>query len=73
MRPGELTCRAYLVQFQCETGPHQGGHIMPKNRYTPEEIIQHLRTVDLETSKGVAVIEACRKPGITEQRCGRNC
>jgi len=46
---------------------------MPKKRYTPEEIIQHLRTVDLETSKGVAVIEACRKLGITEQRCGRSC
>ena len=29
--------------------------VMPKKRYTPEEIIQHLRTVELETSKGLAV------------------
>ncbi len=40
---------------------------MPKKRYTPEEIIQHLRTVELETGKGLAVLDACRKLGITEQ------
>lgn len=40
---------------------------MPRKRYTPEEIIQHLRTVELETGKGVAVLDACRKLGITEQ------
>jgi putative transposase len=40
---------------------------MPRKSYTPEEIIQHLRTVELETGKGVAVPEACRKVGITEQ------
>ncbi len=31
---------------------------MPQKRYTPEEIIQHLRTVELETAKGVAVLDA---------------
>ena len=41
--------------------------IMPRKRYTPEEIIQHLRTVELETGKGLAVLDACRKLGITEQ------
>lgn len=40
---------------------------MPRKSYTPEEIIQHLRTVELESGKGVAVGEACRKIGITEQ------
>ena len=40
---------------------------MPKKRYTPEEIIQHLRTVELDTSKGLAVLDACRKLSITEQ------
>ena len=40
---------------------------MPRKSYTPEEIIQHLRTVELETGKGIAVVEACRKIGITEQ------
>jgi hypothetical protein len=43
---------------------------MPKNRYTPEEIIQHLRTVELDTGKGLAVLDSCRKLGITEQSCG---
>jgi len=41
--------------------------IMPRKRYTPEEIIQHLRTMELDTGKGLAVLEACRKLGITEQ------
>ena len=40
---------------------------MPKKRYTPEEIIQHLRTVELETGKGLTVLDACRRLGITEQ------
>ncbi|MBX7123976.1 MAG: transposase [Opitutaceae bacterium] len=40
---------------------------MPRKTYTPEEIIQHLRTVELETGKGIAVVEACRKVGITAQ------
>ncbi len=39
---------------------------MPKKRYTPEEVIQHLRTVELDTGKGLAVLDACRKLGITE-------
>ena len=40
---------------------------MPRKRYTPEEVIQHLRTVELDTGKGLAVLAACRKLGITEQ------
>ena len=40
---------------------------MAKKRYMPEEIIQYLRTVELETGKGPAVLDACRKLGITEQ------
>ena len=30
---------------------------MPRKRYTPEEIIQHLRTVELDTGKGLAVLD----------------
>ena len=45
---------------------------MPRKRYTPEEVIQHLRTVELDTVQGLAVLDACRKLGITEQRCGRS-
>ena len=40
---------------------------MPRKRYTPEEVIQHLRTVELDTGKGLAVLDACRKLGSTEQ------
>ena len=40
---------------------------MPRKRYTPEEVIQHLRTVELDTGKGLGVLDACRKLGITEQ------
>ena len=44
---------------------------MPRKRYMPEEIIQHLRTVERETGKGLAVLDACRKLGITEQTSDR--
>ena len=43
-----------------------GGPLMPRKSYTPEELIQHLRTVELEGGKGLPVQEACRKVGITE-------
>jgi transposase-like protein len=41
--------------------------VMPRKRYTPEEVIQPLRTIELDTGKGLAVLDACRKLGITEQ------
>ena len=40
---------------------------MPRKRYTPGEVIQHLRTVELDTGQGLAVPDSCRKLGITEQ------
>jgi len=61
--PGEIWSRVNV-----RLDRNQGGRIMPKKRYAPEEIIQHLRTVALETGKGLAVLDACRKLGITEQR-----
>ena len=40
---------------------------MARKRYTAEEIIGQLRTIEIELGKGFAVVEACRKLGITEQ------
>ena len=40
---------------------------MGQKRYTAENIIGHRRTIEIETGKGLAVIDACRKVGITEQ------
>ena len=40
---------------------------MARTRYTAEEIIGQLRTIEIEMGKGLAVVEACRKLGITEQ------
>lgn len=40
---------------------------MGRKRHTPEEVIQHLRTVEIELGRGVSAEEACRKVGITEQ------
>ena len=40
---------------------------MARKRYTAEEIIGQLRTIEIELGKGLAVVEACRKLGITEQ------
>lgn len=38
---------------------------MARKRFTTEEIIQHLRTAELEQSKGATQEEAARKVGIT--------
>lgn len=40
---------------------------MPKKRYAPEEIIQHLRTVEIEQSKGTSLEEAAKKIGVSLQ------
>ena len=48
------------------------GTVMSRTRYTPEEILVHLRTVELDTGKGLGVLDACRELGITEQKCGRS-
>lgn len=44
---------------------------MPKKRYTPEEIIQILRTIEIEQTKGTSLEEAAKKSGITVVTVGR--
>lgn len=38
---------------------------MARKRYTPEEIIQKLRTAEIEQGKGATQEEAARKVGVT--------
>lgn len=40
---------------------------MPKKRYSAEEIIQHLRTEEIERANGSGLGEAARKVGVTTQ------
>ena len=40
---------------------------MARKRYTAKEIIGQLRTIEIELGKGLVVVDACRKLGITEQ------
>lgn len=44
---------------------------MPKKRYTAEEIIQHLRTVEIEQAQGRSLEEAARKVGVVPQTIAR--
>ena len=44
---------------------------MARKRFTTEEIIQNLRTVEIEQSRGVTLEEAARKVGITPQTLAR--
>jgi hypothetical protein len=37
-----------------------------RTRYTAEEIICHLRTVEIEAGKGIGIADACRQLDITE-------
>ena len=46
---------------------------MARKRYTAEEIIGQLRTIEIELDKGLAVVEACRKLSITEHKYGMSC
>lgn len=38
---------------------------MARKKYTPEEIIQHIRTAEIEQSKGLSQAEAARRVGVT--------
>jgi transposase-like protein len=40
---------------------------MGRKHFKAEEIIQHLRTVELEEGKGLSLEEAARKVGVTPQ------
>ena len=40
---------------------------MPRKKHSAEEIIQHLRTVEIEQGKGAKLEEAARKIGVTLQ------
>lgn len=44
---------------------------MPKKRHTAEEIIQHLRTVEIERVKGASLEEAAKKVGVTPTTLAR--
>ena len=44
---------------------------MARKRYTPEEIIQVLREVEIHTSQGKRVAEAVKQQGIAEQTYDR--
>jgi transposase-like protein len=39
---------------------------MARKRHDAEEIIRHLRTIELETGKGVPLDRCCRKIGVSE-------
>ena len=40
---------------------------MARKRFTTEQIIHHLRAVEVEIAKGKRVVEACKVIGVTEQ------
>ncbi len=40
---------------------------MARKKYTAEQIIQHLRTVELEQGKGLSLGKAAKKVGVTPQ------
>lgn len=40
---------------------------MARKKHKPEEIIQHLRTVEIEKAKGTSLEEASRKVGVCVQ------
>jgi len=43
------------------------GVVMAKRRFSPEQIITHLRQVEILIAQGKTASEACRQIGVTEQ------
>jgi hypothetical protein len=39
---------------------------MGRKRHTPEEVIRHLRTIEISTGNGMSLETACRKVGISD-------
>ena len=44
---------------------------MARRKYTAEEIIQHLRTIEIEEAKGTSFEEAARKAGVSKATVAR--
>ncbi len=44
---------------------------MPRQRYTPEQIITKLRLAEVELARGQTMAEVCRKLGTSEQTYSR--
>jgi putative transposase len=44
---------------------------MPRKKFTPEEIIVHLRGVEVEQSKGMSFEQSAKKIGVTPQTLAR--
>lgn len=44
---------------------------MARKHYKAEEIVQHLRTVELEQGKGVSIEQAAKKIGVSVQTINR--
>lgn len=40
---------------------------MARKKFTSEEIVKHIRTVEIEQGKGVSLELACKKAGVTVQ------
>lgn len=60
---GQIPINQAGSEVKISTGERRG---MARKRYTAEEIIGQLRTIEIELGKGLAVVEGCRKMGITE-------
>jgi putative transposase len=43
------------------------GEVMPRKRFTVEQIINHLREADVLVAQGRTVGEICRRIGVSEQ------
>ena len=40
---------------------------MSRNRHTSEQIISKLREAEVELARGIAMVQVCKKIGVTEQ------
>src|SRR5450759_5822337 len=54
-------------------GPWKGAWVMPKKRFSSEQIVTQLRQIEVSMAQGNPTPVACRDAGISLQSSGTNC
>ena len=65
-KPG-ANCIQKSTKFLLNACPLEGRFLMPRRRFTPGQIIQHLREAEVLLSQDKTIAQACKAIGVTEQ------
>jgi len=58
---------------RCERIAWKGAWVMPKKRFSAEQIVTLLRQIEVSMAQGKSAPEACRNAGISQQSYAMSC